>query len=100
MEVRLYIPGTDDEIICDYYDKKEDFFLCKVKRLCCRGEILVLFHQLEEMVIGQVIPEVERLWEEIDRLGFVAQFPGNANTQTLFNIQLTNGDDIVFKVID
>ena len=100
MDVRLYIPGTDDEIICDYRGKKGDFFAGKVKRLCCRVEILVLFHQFEEMVNNMVFTEVDRIGEEIDCLSFVVQFPGRANTQTLSNLQLMNGDDIVFKVID
>lgn len=100
MRIRLFIPQSSDEIIARDVRVDHGLYVGKVERLQVRGEILALFHQLEEAANNVAIPEAERLTAQIERLGFRVELPGRAEAAIPSRLQVMNGDDIAFRLAD
>ncbi|MBX7132159.1 MAG: hypothetical protein K1X67_05700 [Fimbriimonadaceae bacterium] len=97
MQIRLYIPNTKNEIVVSDVSKHERMFVGKVSHLCCSGELLALFRHLEMMANDNIIPEAERITLQIDRFGFVAQWPNRPEPLPISRLQIMNGDDVAFE---
>lgn len=96
----MFISNTQNEIIVSDVCRQGSMFVGKVDRLCCSGEVLVLFRQLEDAINDNLISEAERITLLIDHLGFVAQWPNHPGSQPVSRLQIMNGNDIAFEVAD
>ena len=99
MNTRLINPSAGEEIQIIDLRQQGDWFVGKIAFIKCRGATLVLFHELESLANSNVVPEAERISEEIDNLGFLAEgLPGARSTGVCKRLQVMNGDDVVFQV--
>lgn len=99
IQVRLFRHATGEEIHIVELHERSGAYCGKVEVLTCCGPTLALFHALEQMANDNIIPEAERVGEEIDHLGFLVEgLSKTSQPQPCRELQLMNGDDVSFRV--